>query len=372
MSAFPRARLPARFSFSALAVLALSILLHAVTLRTVSTLGDAGKDGEPARAPDTVVVQLSPQAEPAALPVPRVRPPKKPRPARPKQGPVATPVPQPELASSAPVPSGPQDQSAEVAPEIAPAPDLAEMVNDGLPADEAPLAAVPDLDALQPTYLADAPPPAELRYAVKAIREGESYHGRGKIQFVREQGTYTIIGEAKLLFISVLDFRSNGVIGERGLDPAMYTEKRFRRPATNTHFQRERSLISFSASTKTYPRQGGEQDRASVVWQLAAIGRGEPSQLAAGQQLTLFVAGVRDGEPWILRVIGEEALEVDGKPVQAVHVVRSPRPGSYEQKLDIWLAPTMQWYPVKLLFTETSGEYLDMSLSEPPLALPRP
>jgi hypothetical protein len=49
--------------------------------------------------------------------------------------------------------------------------------------------------------------------------------------------------------------------------------------------------------------------------------------------------------------------------MNAWHVVRIPRPGSYEQKLDIWLSQQQGWYPVKLRFTETNGEYLDMSLS---------
>jgi hypothetical protein len=44
-------------------------------------------------------------------------------------------------------------------------------------------------------------------------------------------------------------------------------------------------------------------------------------------------------------------------------VVRAPRPGSYEQKLDIWLAPQHWWYPVRLRFTETNGEYLDMAVT---------
>jgi hypothetical protein len=45
------------------------------------------------------------------------------------------------------------------------------------------------------------------------------------------------------------------------------------------------------------------------------------------------------------------------------HVVRMPKPGSYDQKLDFWLAPQHEWYPVKLRYTETNGDYLDLSLS---------
>ena len=51
--------------------------------------------------------------------------------------------------------------------------------------------------------------------------------------------------------------------------------------------------------------------------------------------------------------------------------MRIPRQGSYDQKLDIWLAPQQGWYPVKLRYTETNGDYLDMALSKLTLANPR-
>jgi hypothetical protein len=55
----------------------------------------------------------------------------------------------------------------------------------------------------------------------------------------------------------------------------------------------------------------------------------------------------------------------------AWHVVRIPRPGSYDQKIDIWLAPQQGWYPVKIRYTETNGDFLDMSLSNVQLVTAR-
>lgn len=72
---------------------------------------------------------------------------------------------------------------------------------------------------------------------------------------------------------------------------------------------------------------------------------------------------MRDGEVWNIQVIGEEEIEVGIGKLRAWHVTRTPRQGSYEQKLDIWLAPEQNWYPVRLRFTEVNGDYLDMSLS---------
>lgn len=215
------------------------------------------------------------------------------------------------------------------------------------------------------SYRIDLPPPADLQYDVqKTVKNGEAMYGRGAIKWRTDGAHYTVDGEAGVLFFTVLRFRSEGSIDTYGVAPELYSEKRFRKAETATHFHRERNTISFSASTKSYPRTGGEQDRASVIWQLAGIGRGDSEQFSRGAHIDLTVAGTRDADTWRMVVVGEEAIEIAGETIAAWHVSRSPRPGSYEQKLDIWLAPTMQWYPVRLRYTEINGDFLDMSLAD--------
>jgi hypothetical protein len=210
----------------------------------------------------------------------------------------------------------------------------------------------------------DPPPSIELQYDVQKVsHEGNPIYGHGKIAWQVDGDRYVINGEAGVLFITALTFKSEGTIDEHGVAPVIYSEKRFRRSETNTHFHRERNTISFSASTQTYPRQGGEQDRASIVWQLAGIGRGDSAKFVQGAEFDLFVAGIRDGEVWRIQVIGEEDITADGVKTSAWHVMRMPRTGSYDQKLDIWLAPQLGWYPVKIRYTENNGDYLDMSVS---------
>jgi hypothetical protein len=213
-------------------------------------------------------------------------------------------------------------------------------------------------------YQTSPPPSAELKYNVEALQKGQNYHGSGKITWQTDGGGYTINGEAGALFITVLDFKSEGEINGFGIAPVTYTQKRFRKPATQTIFHRELNNIIFSSSQNSYPRSGGEQDRASVVWQLASIGRGDSAQFAAGAVIDIFVAGPVDAETWRMQIIGQEKITVGGDDFDAWHVIRIPQAGSHEQRLDIWLAPQQEWYPVKLRFTETNGDYLDMSLSK--------
>ena len=51
--------------------------------------------------------------------------------------------------------------------------------------------------------------------------------------------------------------------------------------------------------------------------------------------------------------------------VQAVHIVKAPPPDSKEQRVDIWLAPEREWYPVKLRFSEDDdGEFVEQTLEK--------
>jgi hypothetical protein len=360
---------PLRVVRRGIVLLAVSLLLHAVMVDWA-----AGAIGVPFlqdRQQSAIVVDLhAPAPEVRVTPVvPKPAESSAARPARPPQKHAIRPKP-----PSAPAPESPpvamvssDSLTAGVgAPAESAAADAVEAKPD-VPAGEPAAAVVPIPEPAkpvdQPVFNFDPPPSAELTYDVQALREGQTVYGNGAIKWVSHGDSYTVHGEAGVLFFTVLNFDSSGQIDKDGVGPVLYSEKRFRRAQTNTHFQRERNLISFSSSTVTYPRKGGEQDRASVVWQLSALGRGDSSKFVPGTDLEFFVAGVRDGEPWRMRIVGREDIVISGNKIEAWHVARMPKPGSYDQKIDIWFAPQKQWYPVKIRYTETNGEYLDMALS---------
>ncbi|OGB27712.1 MAG: hypothetical protein A3I66_07565 [Burkholderiales bacterium RIFCSPLOWO2_02_FULL_57_36] len=340
-----------------------SLLLHFILLDWIG--GNLNMSPPLDQTPPTMTAQLY------SVPSPTPPVPAKPKAAR--QKPAARPKPpnQAKAAPHEPV-AGSQSEAGSAQHMETPGIDLAqatqalaalenETLENVLPASEIQNIASSEPDLQH--YKVSIPPSAELKYDVQALRDGQMVYGSGKISWQSDGGNYTVDGEASILFFTLLNFKSTGVIDGSGVAPVIYSEKRFRRSATNTHFHRERNTISFSASTVTYPRKGGEQDRASIVWQLTGIGRGDGEKFKPGAEIDFFVAGVRDAAPWRVRVIGEEQIEIGSGKVAAWHVVRVPKPGSYDQKLDIWLAPQHEWYPVKLRFTETNGEYLDMLLS---------
>jgi hypothetical protein len=214
--------------------------------------------------------------------------------------------------------------------------------------------------ARYPTRL---PPPAELSYAAKATQGGLVINGESKIHWQHADQRYTVTVETRAMLVGkILNEKSEGGIDASGLAPARYSEQRFRKEATSAVFNRDTGLISFSQSDRTYPIHGGEQDRTSVIWQLVAVARAAPASFKSGSAWRFFVVGQRDADPWTFRVSAQEKLMGPNGEVTAWHVTRNPPPDSKEQQLDIWLAPALQWYPVKLRFTEGGGDYIEQTL----------
>ncbi len=208
------------------------------------------------------------------------------------------------------------------------------------------------------------PPPAELVYTVTAARDGRKLEGKGTINWQPNGTQYSITGEAGILFFTVLSYKSTGTLSDSGIAPELYVEKRFRKSETNTHFHRERKTISFSASTNSYESKGGEQDRASVIWQIASLGRGDSAKFAPGLAFDIMIAGARSASNWRVYVNEKEEITLDGKPTEAWHLTLMPTEQSYELKFELWLAPQKEWYPVKLHYADRNDGYLELLLTK--------
>jgi hypothetical protein len=209
------------------------------------------------------------------------------------------------------------------------------------------------------------PPSAELEYAVKARQQGITLIGQARLDWKHDADSYAVHVETHApLLGKVLEESSEGLVDAQGLAPQRYTEKRFRKSATAVSFDRQSGTISFQASERSYPINGGEQDRTSVIWQLIAMARATPSAFRNGASHEFFVVGQRDADPWTFRIGREEKLRGPNGDVTAWHVIRNP-PSDSQQQVDIWLAPALQWYPVKLRFSERGDdEYFEQTLRE--------
>jgi hypothetical protein len=207
------------------------------------------------------------------------------------------------------------------------------------------------------------PPPAELSYAVKGSNHGLPLMGTGTISWSHADGKYQLLTEARSgLFGKVLEHRSEGALDDYGLAPATYYEKRIRKDPTTTRFDRHTRRIEFEDGKTSYAIRGGEQDRSSVTWQLAALARATPDKFTPGSEWRFFVAGRRDADVWTFRVVGSEILDSAALgELKVLHFSRKPV-GAHAQQVDLWLAPGLDWYPARIVFKEANGDSFEQVL----------
>lgn len=212
----------------------------------------------------------------------------------------------------------------------------------------------------------ELPPPADLAYELNAQHRGFGLKGEALIAWRGGDGKYEVNVEARAALLGKLtEYRSRGTVDSYGLAPAEFYEKRYRKDATTTAFNRDSKTISFTDAGEPVPMKGGEQDRASVTWQLASVARaaGE-ARFKPGSEWSFIVAGRRDAEPWTFKVVKREKIQTAMGELDTLLVTREPRGEGKSEGVDIWLAPGQEWYPVKLRFRDDERETIEQTVTK--------
>ena len=89
--------------------------------------------------------------------------------------------------------------------------------------------------------------------------------------------------------------------------------------------------------------------------QLASIGNADPSQFEPGRQITMQVADSSAAKAFEFVVTDRQDLDTRLGHLSTWHIVRPPRPGSYSSRLEISVAPELDWLPVQIRNTEANG-----------------
>jgi hypothetical protein len=63
-------------------------------------------------------------------------------------------------------------------------------------------------------------------------------------------------------------------------------------------------------------------------------------------------------------VVNRETVHTGQGDVNAVHLVKAPPPDSQDQQVDIWLAPSLEWYPVQVRFADSNGDFVEQTLDK--------
>lgn len=211
---------------------------------------------------------------------------------------------------------------------------------------------------------ANPPPPAQLEYTIRASIQGLSLEGSGTILWQLSASKYQLSFETKTALTGkLLSEKSEGAVDRRGLQPASFYSKRFRKEAVTVNFDRESGSVIFPNDHPSLKLEGGEQDRISVLWQLLSLARATPARFAVGTNWKFFVISHRNGEPWTFTVQEKQKLRTALGDVDSLHLVYQPPEASGAPKVDIWLAPSLDWFPVRIRYSEPNGDAIEQTIA---------
>ncbi|WP_460905642.1 DUF3108 domain-containing protein [Paraburkholderia jirisanensis] len=182
----------------------------------------------------------------------------------------------------------------------------------------------------------------------------------GTIHWASDGHTYQLVVAVPLPFVGTYSYASHGRVDAFGLAPDQYVETHGRRGQDVTVFNRETKQIVFTRTPKTLALEDGSQDRFSMIMQLASLVRGDPGAYKPGVTRQFYVTDNDSGEIWPIETIGDETVRTDQGFIDARHFTRLPRHEGDQRLLDVWLAPSLGWLPVRFVQTEPNGTQVEL------------
>lgn len=283
--------------------------------------------------------------------------------------------PKPEIIQAAPVapatvtppaPSPAVEPEPVAAPAIAIPPAPAVAVAPLAPVIETPIPPPPPPPVSEPVVVEPALPPVlrklperlSLRYAVRA-GDGGFNLGQAIYTWHQRDDHYTLVsiaqatGLASLFVSGKLAQTSEGRITAHGLRPEQYWLSRNER-------RKDTARFDWSAGRLVQGNHGvelpaGSQDLLSFPFHLAM------TVDAMTTEWTLAVSNGRKLREYQFRNLGRVRLTIGETEIDTLHLQGSR---SGEGTLDVWLAPSRHWLPLRIRTLDQKGKVMVLSLEE--------
>jgi hypothetical protein len=259
------------------------------------------------------------------------------------------------------------DPASDPAPVATPLPTLPTLAA----ASAMPAAPASAASAAPATAAFEWPPSTRLSYRLTGQYRGP-VEGQARVEWLRSGTRYQVFMDLGIgpSFAPLMSRRvsSEGEVTAAGLQPRRYDEE------TKVVLMAPRRLaIQMDANSvllpdgSRRPRPPGLQDSASQFVQLTWLFTTQPELLQPGRSITLPLALPRHVEPWIYDVLGSVTLATPAGPVEAVHVKprREARPGQ-DMTAEIWVAPSLQYLPVRILIRVDAETFIDLNIERLP------
>ena len=213
------------------------------------------------------------------------------------------------------------------------------------------------------------PGSARLQYKVVGTSKGLNYFANAELDWNNAGSSYDATMKVSALFIGSRSMTSTGSVTPTGLAPTRFADKY--KSELAAHFDPGGGKVTFSANTPDMPWMDGAQDRVSVFLQLGGMlaagpggsaTSGTPAGFGVGSSITLYTVGPRDADTWTFLVEAAEQLSLPNGDMATLKLTRKPK-REYDQKVEVWYAPSLGFLPVRNRITQANGDFVDQQLT---------
>nr|MDH4393429.1 DUF3108 domain-containing protein [Aquabacterium sp.] len=242
--------------------------------------------------------------------------------------------------------------------------------------DPQPAPLVPAMPPPAATLLADAaasvpafvwPPSTRMRYKLVGNYRGP-VEGTAQVEWLRQGSRYQVHLSTAIGPVLSRHISSEGELTPQGLAPRRFDGKQkvlFRAARRwQLRFGPDQVVLS---DGKLVPAQPGAQDEASQFVQLTWLFTTQPDKLRVGSAVEMPLAISRKLERWVYDVRAEELLRFTFGDVPTFHLKPRREATDGDLNAEIWIAPTLQYLPVRIRITDGKDAWIDLSLEAPPL-----
>jgi hypothetical protein len=332
-----RAQLTARPAFRFAGLVAMVIALHALALHFLGNALEAMVFIRPMTTPMFTRL-LKPEAPPPIEATP-------PRRARKSTRLAAV------SAASAAAPQVPSETMPPAAAASAPEPTVAASASASAPA-SAPASAASSASPSLDTWPADT----RLSYRLTGWYRG-ALTGSARVQWLRQGDRYEARVDLDLGIIG-MQFLSQGDVAGDSLAPRAYQESRPNRTRI-VQLGPENVVLN---DGRTVDKPPGVQDTASQFVELSHRFSTGREKLVVGGSTSVWLARPGGVDLWTYDIVGLDLLRTRELGVVAAYHLK-PRPihdARGDIYAEIWLAPTLQYLPVRIRITQPPDSYVDI------------
>jgi hypothetical protein len=212
----------------------------------------------------------------------------------------------------------------------------------------------------------DWPPSTRLSYRVIGDVQGP-VEGQARVEWLRQGLRYQVHLDLTVALLASRRISSDGLITPAGLAPRRYDEetrivlREPRRVAIDLGEEQVRL-----ADGRVLLRPEGVQDSASQFVQMTWLFNARPELLQPGQSVSFPLALPRRVDTWTYDILASEPVATPAGLLPAVHVKPRREAGGGDLTVEFWVAPSLQYLPVRLAIRQGRGVSLELLLERLP------